>query len=159
MADALYTGAILRIMNQTLDLINERIKVMLVNETYVFDPSHVFVNEISDSEVSSVTNEPGYGYVDPLSGRKLIDGKILTTLDDNSNETNRVYFKANPTITWDKINVGRVKAAILFAERTDDNDSVLIAYKQEGGFPIPTDGHQLVIRWNNRGLFSLSGVV
>ena len=156
MADALYTNAILKIMNQSLDLVDDTIKAMLVDDSYVFDHSHTFVSEILSSEVS------GTGYVSGYdgNGRKLLTGKSIDTGDESNN--NKVYFKAG-NLVWNGINVERVvKAIILFAEETSDSDSVLIAYKQEGGFPARiqvTDGHQLEVRWNENGLFSLSGVV
>lgn len=151
--DLVYNRAKYLINTQQLDLVNDEIKAMLVDENYVPDPDHAFVDENSlvsavNFEVEGTGYEPGHGN----SGRLVLVNK-LWTLD---NDTDKVRFFADD-IVWNPINipVGLVNAVILIREGlTGDDTSDMIAYVQSGGFPRFADGGQLLVRWSTNGILT-----
>lgn len=151
--DLVYNRAKLLISTQQLDLVNDTIKGMLVTEEYVPNPDQPFVDNndlISpiNFEVDGTGYEPGHG----ASGRlPLINKEWTEDLD-----TDKARFNADDLV-WNPINVGLVDAVILIREgETDDDESVLIAYIQSGGFPLFADGGELLVRWSDNGILSVA---
>lgn len=60
-------------------------------------------------------------------------------------------------MTWTAINAGTVQAAILILEgKSDDSTSILIAYIDQGGFPVTTNGGDLTIQWSASGILQIT---
>lgn len=146
----IYNKAKTLLMNGQLNLLNDTIKVMLVNSSYAPDPDDDYVGNsgVASAEVSGTGYVGGYGG----SGRKILTNKVIT--EDDTND--RAYFDADD-VTWAGINAGTIAAAVLIKEGvTDDNTSLLIAYIDQGGFPVITNGGDLTIQWNTDGILQLS---
>lgn len=144
MVDLIYNQAKLEIPSGTILLLTDAIKVMLVTPDYVPDPDHTFIDD--GTELSPVNFElDGTGYTAGFgsSDRQSLSNRSLVR-DDN---TNKVRFFADP-ITWNPISAGNAGAYIILKEVSSDTDSPLIAYVQSGGFPISTDGGELVLQFN-----------
>ena len=152
MVDLAYNNARFEILSNTLALLTDDIKVMLVTPDYIPDPDHVFIDDgIVGSPVNFELDGTGYVAGFGSSDRQSLQTKSLVT--DNNN--NLVRFFADSVI-WNPISAGVAGAAIIIKEVTGESDSILIAYVQSGGFPIPTDGGELNLNWNSTtGIFTL----
>jgi hypothetical protein len=124
------------------------IKVMLVGTGYTFDAEHDFVGDIVAQESS------GSGYVGGYTGagRKAIATRTVVQVDASDRAELRT---ADGSVTWTAINVGAVKAAVIFHEITSDAASELIAYIDTTGFPVTTNGGDFTINWNAAGVVQL----
>lgn len=152
MAVTVYTEAKYRLSVGTLDLSTAVLRAMLVTPDYVVDRSHTVVDDgtlvcPSNFEVS------GTGYVGGYegSGRRTLEN-VSVVIDE---ATFRVRLFGDD-LTWSLINVGVIGGVILLAEiaNTDDNKSLLIGFTNVGGFPIPSDGGDLQVRWNVNGILA-----
>lgn len=151
MASLVYNRAKKEILDGTIDLLTDTLKIMLVTSSYVADPDNDFVEEgVDDANEHELS---GTGYVAGFagSGRKTLSGKAVT--EDDAND--RAEFDDSGDITWSGINAGTAAAAILYKHLTADTASVLIAYIDSGGFPIVTNGGDLTIQWNAEGILQL----
>ncbi len=149
MATIVYNRAKKEIMDGTIDLLTDVLKIMLVNSGYVANADHDFVDEAGandpiDQELSGTGYDPGFAG----SGRKTLSGKAVS--EDDAND--RAEFDDTGDITWTGINAGTAAAAILYKHLTSDAASVLIAYIDSGGFPVVTNGGDLTIQWNAEGI-------
>lgn len=119
MASGVYNSFKRDILDGTIDLANDTIKVMLVNASYVPDADHDFVSDVSANELS------GTGYIGGFagSGRKTIANKAFST--DLVND--RSEFTFDP-VTWTAIDAGTAAYAILVKEITNDAASRLVAW-------------------------------
>lgn len=107
------------VFDGTIDLVNDTIKIMLVNASYTPNPDHDFVDDVNANELSGTGYTGGFNG----SGRKTLAGKAFST--DNSND--RAEFTSS-AITWSAINAGVAAYAILIKEITNDGASRLIAW-------------------------------
>ena len=149
MAALVYNRAKKEIMDGTIDLLTDTLKIMLVTSSYVADTDHDFVDEAGandpiDHELSGSGYTAGFGG----SGRKTLSSNAVS--EDDAND--RAEFDDTADITWTAINAGTAAAAILYKHNTSDTDSVLIAYIDTGGFPVVTNGGDLTIQWNAEGI-------
>ncbi len=149
MASLVYNRAKKEIMDGTIDLLTDTLKIMLVTSSYVANADHDFVDEAGandpiDHELSGTGYTAGFGG----SGRKTLSSKTAT--EDDAND--RAEFDDGADITWTAIDAGTAAAAILYKHNTADTDSVLIAYIDTGGFPVVTNGGDLTIQWNAEGI-------
>lgn len=148
MSNFVYNLAKKLILDGTLNLLNDTLKVMLVNSNYTPNPDHTYADmggaaDPVDCEVDGANYVRGWGG----SGRIVISSKTLEI--DNTND--QVKFKgSNPT--WAAINVGTIAGAILIKEgASDDTQTVLIAWF-DSGFPITTSGSDVTIKWSDNGI-------
>ena len=88
----------------------DTIKVLLLDDTYSFDASHEFVDDLT-GELS------GTGYE-----RKTLSGKSATL-------TGNEYLYNAADIEWDDLDPDQdgIKHIVFFREGTDDSDSVLLS--------------------------------
>lgn len=109
MASNLYNKGVLKLLDGTIDYLNDNIAIMIMSNTYSFDSSHEFV--------SNVTGEiTGTGY-----SRKSLVSK---TVELNANT---VIFDCG-TIEYTTLDSSDVLAsAIIYAESGSDSTSSLIA--------------------------------
>lgn len=148
MANAFYNRAARKIADGTISLSADTLKIMLVTSAYVFNRDHDFVDaggasDPIDAELS------GAGYVGGLggAGRKTLAGKAFS--EDDANDRGELDVN---DVTWVAINAGTPAAAIVIKEGGSDAASELIAYI-DSGFPIVTNGGDLVLNVNAEGLF------
>ena len=140
------------ILDGTIDLVNDVIKVMLVTASYVANENDDFVEEGADD--ANEHELTGNGYVAGFagSGRKTLSSKVFTEDDAN----NRGEFDDTADITWTGISAGIAAAAIVYHHLTNDAASVLIAYIDTGGFPVTTNSGDLTLQWNAEGILQLT---
>lgn len=147
MASNLFNKGLEKVLDRTIDFINDDIQVLLVDSGYSFDKTDEFVTDITPG-TNEVTNSSGTGY-----SRKSLSGKAITL--DSGND--RVYFDAsNPSYT--SINTNEtLAAAIIFKQATDDTDSPLIAMID---FPdLATNGSDVELQINADGLFEVNNTI
>lgn len=152
MASLVYNRAKKEILDGTIDLVSNTIKVMLVTSSYVADDAHDFVEEAADDANEHELSGTGYAAGFAGSGRKTLSNKAFSEDDGN----NRGEFDDTADITWTGIDAGTADAAIVYKHNSADTDSVLIAYIDTGGFPIVTNGGDLTIQWNAEGILQLT---
>jgi hypothetical protein len=133
------------VMNGTVDLLADTIKVMLVNASASFNADHNFVSEVNANELS------GTGYVGGFNGagRQTLGSKAIN--EDDTND--RAEFDA-ADVTWTGINAGTASAAILIKEGTADTDSLLVAYLDFTD--VVTNGGNLTLQWDAEGILQIS---
>ena len=115
------------------------IKAMLVTPAYAFNPDHNTVSQVAAQEVSGTGYTGGFAG----SGRKTL-GSISIAQDDAAN---RGYFDA-ADLTWTGINVGDVAGVWFYKQGSSDADSELIGFMDTGGFPVTTNGGNLVVQFS-----------
>lgn len=152
MASVFYNTAKKEIMDGTVDLVNDVIKVMLVTSSYVVNPDHLFVddggaNDPIDHELSGTGYAAGFAG----SGRKTLASKVFTT--DQANDRAELDVA---DVVWTAINAGTAAAFIIYKHLTSDALSRLIAYVDTGGFSIVTNGGDLTIQINAEGIIQLT---
>ena len=114
------------------------LRLLLVKSGYVYNPDHQFVSDLTPG-----SNElSGTGY-----SRKTLTGKA--TSQDNTND--RAELDCDD-VTFTGINAGTAIAAVVFVQVTNDSDSWLVGYYDEGGFPFATNGGNLTLQVNSEGL-------
>jgi hypothetical protein len=155
MSDIIYNEAKYRIWTQTLHLVDDPVKVMLVSPDYTPDPDHAYIDDGTilspiNFELDGVGYESGFGG----TGRRALQNKSFA----KDLATDRIRYYADNVI-WNPINIGvetPAGAAILILEGTSDADSLLIAYILSGGFPKVTDGGELLLRFSDNGVLTLA---
>lgn len=137
--------------DDTIDLLSDTLKVILVGSTYsaTVDDSFVSPTIAAGQELNGTGYTGGY----QGSGRKTLSSKVVVRDDVN----NRAEFSAAP-VTWTGINAGVITAAVIIRERaaTGDTMSELIAYINDGGLPLTTNGGDVTFTWNAEGILQLS---
>lgn len=133
------------ILNGAVDLLADTIKVILVNNTYVFDADHNFVSQVSSTELSGTGYAAGFAG----SGRKTLAGKAVNEVD----ASDYAAFDAND-VTWVAINAGTAAGVILVKEVTVDGDSLLIAHISFSS--VVTNGGDLTLQWDANGILQLT---
>ncbi len=142
MADVIFNSFKAYIMDGTIDLDADVVKVALVTDSYSPDQD---AHEAFDDLSGECT---GSGYT---SGGTALAGTAVT-IDDTDNEG--VWDATNHTFS--SINVSTVDAAVLYVSNVTASTSWLICYIDSGGFPKVTDGGDLNINWNAEGILNLT---
>lgn len=148
MASLVYNRAKKEMWDGTIDLINDTIKVLLLDGTTTTpeDATKDFVSEINTDEFSDTNYTGGFGG----GGRKTLGTKAIT--EDDTND--RAEFDA-ADITWTSLGgTDSVVAAVIFAPGTADSDSVLIAYIDIAD--TATNGGDFTLQWDAEGIIQLS---
>jgi len=153
MAAVFYNRAKKEIMDGTIDLLTDVIKVMLVTSVYVANPDHDFVDMAGASDpIDAELTGTGYQAGFAGTGRKTLSNKTVTESDG----TNKAFLDNTVDLTWSAINAGVAAAFIVYKHLTSDAASVLIAYVDTGGFPITTNGGDLTVQFNAAGILELA---
>ena len=142
MANFLYNSAKTGFVNGTIDWDDSTIKAMLVKDTYTPDKDHKFV-----ADVTPASNELS----DASYSRKTLQNKTVT--QDDVNDVAKVD---SDDLTWTAINAGTAAGMVIYKENTGDADNVLIAYINDGGFPVTTNGGDLIMEFNAEGIIQLA---
>lgn len=111
-------------------------RVLLVDDTYIFDAEQNTVSEVTADELV------GTGYQ-----REALANKSVSEDDANS----RALLKADPVL-WETIDAGTAGAAIVY-EHVDDLDDALnhLISFHDSGFPKITNGGNLDLGWAGAG--------
>lgn len=125
------------IIDGSIDEDTDTIKMLLVDENYVFDADHNYVSQVSSDELS------GTGYV-----RKTLS---VTVTQDDANDKADVDAS---DVTWAGLNAGTIAGAIMFKDTGDDATSPLIALFRAAEFPVVTSGDNEKFQVHASGLFS-----
>ena len=121
--------------------------VTLVSNGYVPANAHSYASNFSGNELSSVV---GSSFTAGHNGTVRI---LLTGRSVFSNLTShQAEFRA-ADVSWQSANIGVAHAFIIGMVGTTNGDSPLIAYVSTGGFPIATNGGNLVLSFANSGVF------
>lgn len=119
MATHWYGKGVLKIVNGSIDLDTDTLKVMLVNDSYTSDKDHEFVSSVATYEITGIS---GYSSGFGGAGRKT-----ATVATQYSTTNDRVEVLIND-ITWSSLQTGAtIGAAILIKEVTNDAASPVIA--------------------------------
>lgn len=122
MASGVFNSGKRGILDGTISLTDDDIKVVLVGDGYIPDADHDFADDLAD-ELS------GTGYVDGFggSGRKLLTGKTFGT---NLGSDFARFFSND--VVWVGIDAGDPKYAVFVVEGTDDADTKLLFWLDLG---------------------------
>lgn len=94
----------------------------------------------------SIVEFAGAGYA-----RITLAGKVLAL--DPTATVNEFYFSSNsllfPALSPDVL--GPAEGLLIFAQKTDDSDSIPLAYHEDGGFPQDPDGTDFTVPPNAEG--------
>lgn len=151
MASFAFNHAATLIANDTINLLSDTIKAMLVDATYAPDRDDDFV---SDALHNAAGHElSGTGYVGGFggSGRKTLASKTITESDAND----RAEFAA-ANVTWTALNAGTIGGIVLIKEVTNDAASLLIAFLDPAD--LVTNGGDVTATWAAAGLIDFSTV-
>lgn len=133
------------ILDGSLSLLSDTIKVMLVTSSYSFNADDHFANTPAANELSGTGYAGGFAG----SGRKTLASKAVTENDTSD----RAEFDA-ADVTWTAISAGTAAAVILLKEITNDAASPIIAYIAFTA--VVTNGGDLTLQWDATGILQLS---
>ena len=138
------------IVEQTLDLLANTIKVGLSDATHVPNKDDQFLDDVGaddfiDGELS------GTGYVGGFGGSGRLTLASKTVVYDTVND--RVEFDA-ADVTWTAINAGTIVQASLLKEITSDAASPIIVNVDVAD--TVTNGGDITIQWDAQGILQLT---
>lgn len=140
MADVIYNSFKAKIMDGSIDLDTDTIKVALVTSTYTPDQdAHDFFNDITNEVV-------GTGYT---AGGSALAGKAVTA----DNTDNEGVFDAND-VSWTTSTI-TARGAVIYKDTGVASTSALIAYLDFGSDKVSTAG-TFTIAWNAEGILNLN---
>jgi hypothetical protein len=119
MASGWYNSGKRGVLDGTINLTSDTIKVMLVNASYTPNADHDFVDDVNANELSGTGYTGGFNG----SGRKTVANKAFST--DTANDRAEFTFDA---LTWTAINAGVAAYALIIKEITNDAGSRLIGW-------------------------------
>lgn len=141
MADLIYNSFKRDIMNGSIDLDTDTIKVMLVTATYTPDQD-------AHTKRSDVTNEVvGAGYV---AGGSALTG-VTVTADNTDNEG---VFDAND-LSWATSTI-TARGAVLYKSRGGASSADELICYVDFGSNITSTGGTFLITWNAEGILNLN---
>lgn len=128
MASSLYVTGLKEILDGTIDIDNDTLKVMLVDDNYTFNCDHDVVDPGSNGAADASHNEiVATNYTGGHAGA----GRKTATVTVTANKTDdRVDIKIDD-LTWTSLGGGAndtIAGAILFKEGANDAASRLLAY-------------------------------
>jgi hypothetical protein len=154
MASLCYNTAAKEILDNTINLSSDTIKVMLVEVGYTANKDDDVVdaggaNDPVDHEISVTGYTAGWGG----AGRKTLANKSFT-VDDTDDEA---VFDNTVDLTWTSLGAGAtIVAAIVIKEGgADDTTSRLIAYLELAS-SFPTNGGDFTLQFDAEGIINLN---
>lgn len=127
MASGMTNTALKEILNGTIDLDTDSLKVMLVDNDYVFDPDNPVVDKNDDSVQDAHHHElVATNYVGDFGGA----GRKAATVTVDQNDTTNKGTVALASLTWTSLGGAAndtIGMALLIKEGTSDLDSRIIA--------------------------------
>ncbi len=140
MADVIYNSFKMKIMDGSIDLDTDTIKVMLVTSTYTPDQD---LHDFKDDVTNEVT---GTGYT---AGGEALASKTVTQ-DNTDNEG--VFDAAD--VTWSSSTI-TARAAVLYKDTGTASTSPLICYLDFGSDQSSSSG-DFIIQWGSEGILNLA---
>lgn len=135
MASRCYNAGVNGIGNQSIDFLNDTIKVMLVNSAYAHNPDSEFVSDIVANEVAGAT-------------RQTLGSKTVTK--DNTNDRS-VFDGAD--VTFPSVTAGStVGGAVVFKDAGGaDSGNTLLAFVELAD--TATNGGNIGVAFHANGIF------
>jgi hypothetical protein len=130
-----------RVLEGSVNLTSDTLKVMLLDSAYVADPDHEFISDIVSHEVSGTGYTAGFGG----AGRKTLAGKTFA----KDNTLNCATMDATDPV-WAGADFGTAAFAAIVKEVTSNADSPIIALLSIGN--TLTQGGSLTLQF---GAFAL----
>src|SRR5690554_2690070 len=116
MASGWYTTGLLKILDGTIDLDTDTVKVMLVKSTYTFNPDQDLIDDGSADDLASHEVDAS-GYTGGFGGA----GRKTVTVTMQSNDTDNRVDIAIADLTWTTLGTGNtIGGAALVREITND---------------------------------------
>ena len=143
MASYVYNQGLLKLANGSINYVNDTIRVLIVNQSYVFNKAHDFVDDVVSFEM---VNSTGTGYE-----RKTLASKTVTLVGDRA-----VYDAADVTYTAVQT-TQQFAGAVVYKEAASDATRELIAFIDFND--LPTNGSDIQIQWSADGLFRITNVL
>jgi len=141
MADVIYNSFKSKIMDGSIDLDTDTIKVALVTSSYT-------PNQDSHEDYADLTNEcSGAGYT---AGGATLANKAVTT-DDTDNEG---VFDAD-NVTWSSSTIASARGAVVYKDSGVDATSWLICYLDLGADYSSVAG-DFTLTWDAEGIVNLA---
>ena len=147
MASFVYNKAKEALLNGTLSWLSADLKVMLVTSGYSEDKDHSFVSEANSWELS------GGGYGGGFNGAGRITIPTRTVQKDDVNDRGEGH---GDKVEWTGLTAADVAAAIIVLENTNDGDSLLVGFIDDGGFPFSLTGGNFDVTPNIQGWLHLT---
>jgi len=153
MADILYNKALEGIFDDTINLVNDTIKVMLVTSAYSPDKDHDFVTAsgAGAAELSGTGYTGGYGG----SGRVALTSQAAAEVDASDNAKMTIA-----SVVFPACGPAGTAAGALFIKETGGSDATsrLIAYIDTGfpGAGLITNGSDITISFPSNILFTMA---
>lgn len=141
MASRLYNEGALKLLDRTVDYISDNIAVLLVDNTYSFDVSHEFVDDLSGEAV----NDTGSGYA-----RIALEGKDISL----NASANAVVFDSNDVSYTAIATTNTLAGAVLYKDTGSDATSDLVAFIDFAD--LSTNGSDVDLQINTNGLFRVN---
>jgi len=143
MASLVYNRGKKEIMDNSIDLINDTIKAMLVTSGYVANADDNYIdeggaNDPVDHELS------GTGYT--------LGGVTLTSKTITQNDTDDRGEFDTDDLLWTAIDAGTAAGVIIYKSTGTPTTSTLIEYIDAGGFPVTTNGTNFTITLPTAGI-------
>lgn len=129
-------GGLKRVLEASVNLTTDTIKVMILDVAYVIDPDHEFVAAIVSHEVSGTGYTAGFGG----GGRKTLAGKTFTK-DDTLDEAR---FDATDPV-WAGADFGSAGFLALIKEVTNNGDSPVLGFIDLGAGGVLTQGGSFTV--------------
>jgi hypothetical protein len=143
MANAAYNRGKFRLIDYSWSTDVEDLGLLLVANTYTFDPDHDSVGDVEADETS------GAGY-----GRRAITASARSASEDDTNNR-ALLIIADGTVTWSSISAGIDLRVILFfisGVDIDDSSNDLLGFVDSGtNIPIITTGADFALNFGTAG--------
>lgn len=147
MANLVYNRFKGLLLDDTIDLSGDTVKVMLVTATYTPNADDDFADTPAANEISVTGYVPGFAG----AGRKTLATKVFTVDDSGDRGT---FGAAN--LTWTALGVGAtIKWAIIYKHITNDAASPLICALDLGA-GTPTNGGDIILSFGGGLVLTLT---
>lgn len=141
MADVIPNSFKKNIMNGTIDLDSNTLKVMLLDSNHASDAdAQEFIDDVNTNEVS------GGGYT---SG-----GKTLTNVSVAQDDTNNRAVLDADNVTWASSSI-TARYAVVYADKGTPETSPIISIIDFGSDKV-SSGDNFNITWNSNGIITIS---
>ena len=144
MASNIYNNGLLKILDRTVDYASDNIAVLLVGNSYTFDVSHEYVDDLSDEAV----NDTGSGYA-----RLSLASKTITL----NTSANAVVFDCGDISYTDIATTNTLAGAVIYKDSGTDSTSDLVAFIDFAD--IVTNGSDIDLQINANGLFRINNSI
>lgn len=137
------------LLNNGIDLLNNTIKVMLVQASYTPDKDHNFVDSITGGTTKEIS---GTGYTGGFagSGRKTLASKAVA-----QDDTNDIGWFDAADLVWTALDAGTVGYAVVIKEVASDADSIIICVHDVSP-DVVSNGGNYTVQWAADGVLKLA---